>query len=59
MKLKGLREKHILRRAVAKYLPKPIAERPKQPYRAPESECFAGSVCGWKSISSEAQANLV
>jgi asparagine synthase (glutamine-hydrolysing) len=42
MKLKGLREKHILRRAVAKYLPKPIAERPKQPYRAPESECFSG-----------------
>ena len=42
MKLKGLREKHILRRAVAKYLPGPIAQRPKQPYRAPESECFSG-----------------
>jgi asparagine synthase (glutamine-hydrolysing) len=43
MKLKGLREKHILRRAVAKYLPEAIAERPKQPYRAPESECFTGA----------------
>jgi asparagine synthase (glutamine-hydrolysing) len=43
MKLKGLREKHILKRAVAKYLPHTIAERPKQPYRAPESECFLGT----------------
>ena len=43
MKLKGLREKHILRRAVAPYLPPAIAERPKQPYRAPESECFFGA----------------
>jgi asparagine synthase (glutamine-hydrolysing) len=42
MKLKSLREKHILRRAVAKYLPAPIVGRPKQPYRAPESECFSG-----------------
>jgi asparagine synthase (glutamine-hydrolysing) len=42
LKLKGLREKHILKRAVGKYLPKAIAERPKQPYRAPESECFSG-----------------
>jgi asparagine synthase (glutamine-hydrolysing) len=42
LKLKGLREKHILKLAVGKYLPKAIAERPKQPYRAPESECFSG-----------------
>jgi asparagine synthase (glutamine-hydrolysing) len=42
LKLKGLREKHILKRAVGKYLPKAVAERPKQPYRAPESECFSG-----------------
>jgi len=42
MKLKGLREKHILRRAVANYLPHDISTRPKQPYRAPESECFFG-----------------
>ncbi|HEY6864830.1 MAG TPA: asparagine synthase (glutamine-hydrolyzing) [Burkholderiales bacterium] len=43
LKLKGLREKHILRRAVGKYLPAAIAERPKQPYRSPESECFTGA----------------
>jgi asparagine synthase (glutamine-hydrolysing) len=42
MKLKGLREKHILREAVAPLLPDVIAKRPKQPYRAPESVCFAG-----------------
>ncbi len=42
MKLKGLREKHILREAVAPYLPDIIAQRPKQPYRAPESVCFTG-----------------
>ena len=43
LKLKGLREKHILKRAVGKYLPAAIAERPKQPYRSPESECFTGA----------------
>ncbi len=40
MKLKGLREKHILKRASARDLPEAIVQRPKQPYRAPESECF-------------------
>ena len=43
LKLKGLREKHILKRAVGKYLPAAIAQRPKQPYRSPESECFTGA----------------
>jgi asparagine synthase (glutamine-hydrolysing) len=42
LKLKGLREKHILRRALGRYLPPAIAGRAKQPYRAPESECFVG-----------------
>jgi asparagine synthase (glutamine-hydrolysing) len=42
MKLKGLREKHILRKAVARYLPPSISERSKQPYRAPGAECFVG-----------------
>jgi asparagine synthase (glutamine-hydrolysing) len=42
MKLRGLREKHILRRAVGDCLPAPISERPKQPYRAPGAECFFG-----------------
>lgn len=42
MKLRGLREKHILRRAGADLLPAEISERPKQPYRAPESVSFTG-----------------
>lgn len=42
MKLKGLREKHILRRALGPYVPTEVTERPKQPYRAPDSESFLG-----------------
>ena len=42
MKVKGLREKHILREAVGRYLPKTIAKRVKQPYRSPDSESFFG-----------------
>ena len=41
-KLKGLREKHILREAAAGLLPPDIGRRPKQPYRAPESRSFTG-----------------
>jgi asparagine synthase (glutamine-hydrolysing) len=43
MKLKGLREKYILRRALGRHLPAAVAERPKQPYRAPDSESFVGA----------------
>jgi asparagine synthase (glutamine-hydrolysing) len=43
MKLKGLREKHILRHALGRHLPAIISERPKQPYRAPDSESFFGA----------------
>jgi asparagine synthase (glutamine-hydrolysing) len=43
MKLKGLREKHILRLALGRRLPALISERPKQPYRAPDSESFFGA----------------
>jgi len=42
LKLKGLKEKHILRRSIGRYLPNAIAERPKQPYRAPDSQSFLG-----------------
>jgi asparagine synthase (glutamine-hydrolysing) len=42
LKIKGLTEKHILREAVGKYLPKVIARRTKQPYRAPDSQSFFG-----------------
>lgn len=43
MKLKGLREKHILRRAMGALLPEGIGSRVKQPYRAPDSESFSGT----------------
>lgn len=39
-KIRGLTEKHILRRALADLLPKDIAQRTKQPYRAPDSASF-------------------
>ncbi len=40
MKLKGLREKHILREATKNLLPPSIVERTKQPYRAPDCDPF-------------------
>ena len=43
MKLKGLREKHILRRVAEGLLPDRIIQRPKQPYRAPDSGSFTGN----------------
>ncbi len=42
MKLKGLREKHVLREAARGLLPPAILERAKQPYRAPDSRAFVG-----------------
>ncbi|HWK65112.1 MAG TPA: asparagine synthase (glutamine-hydrolyzing) [Rhizobiaceae bacterium] len=42
MKLRGLREKRILRAATADLLPGRIAQRGKQPYRAPGSAAFRG-----------------
>ena len=41
-KLKALREKHILRESMATRLPEIIKNRPKQPYRAPDSSSFFG-----------------
>jgi asparagine synthase (glutamine-hydrolysing) len=41
-KLRGLDEKHVLKRAAAEVLPREILERPKQPYRAPDAACFTG-----------------
>uniref|UniRef100_Q07U44 asparagine synthase (glutamine-hydrolyzing) n=1 Tax=Rhodopseudomonas palustris (strain BisA53) TaxID=316055 RepID=Q07U44_RHOP5 len=41
-KLRVLREKHILREATRDLLPGGIADRPKQPYRAPDSRSFFG-----------------
>lgn len=43
LKIKGLREKHILREATRDVLPPPIGSRPKQPYRAPDALSFVGA----------------
>ena len=40
-KLRGLREKHILKEAARGLVPEAIIDRPKQPYRAPDSKSFA------------------
>jgi asparagine synthase (glutamine-hydrolysing) len=42
LRMKGLTEKHMLRKSVGRYLPDVIARRPKQPYRAPDSQSFFG-----------------
>ena len=42
MRLRGLEEKHALRRAVAPLVPREVGERRKVPYRAPIAEVFAG-----------------
>ncbi len=41
-RLKGLKEKFILRESAKSVLPLNLAQRPKQPYRAPISRCFSG-----------------
>lgn len=40
LKIRGLTEKFILRRAVRDLLPEDVATRTKQPYRAPDSQSF-------------------
>ncbi len=42
MRLQGLRDKRILRKAMAPLLPPEIAQRPKRPYRAPILRAFVG-----------------
>ncbi len=39
-KIRGLTEKYLLRKALADLLPADIANRAKQPYRAPDSQSF-------------------
>ena len=41
-KLRGLKEKEILRRWAARIIPKDVAQRGKQPYRAPDAASFFG-----------------
>jgi asparagine synthase (glutamine-hydrolysing) len=42
-KLRGLDEKHILKRAAADLVPREILRRKKQPYRAPDALAFVGA----------------
>jgi asparagine synthase (glutamine-hydrolysing) len=39
-KLMGLQEKYLLRRALHDRLPPGVLSRPKQPFRAPDGDCF-------------------
>jgi len=41
-KLRGLDEKHVLKRAARGLLPDAVVNRPKQPYRAPDALSFVG-----------------
>jgi len=40
LKLRGLEEKYVLRHVARDLVPAAVRRRPKQPYRAPDSECF-------------------
>ena len=40
LKMRGLREKHILKESAASFLPPEIVKRYKQPYRAPIHKAF-------------------
>ena len=42
MKLRGLKDKYILRQAAKEWLPEEIGQRPKRPYRAPIHRSFFG-----------------
>ena len=53
LKLCGLHEKVLLRRAFASQLPRSIARRTKQPYRAPDSACFFDGPPGEQRLREE------
>jgi len=42
-KLRGLDEKHVLKKVAEKLVPEAIRRRPKQPYRAPDALAFVGA----------------
>jgi asparagine synthase (glutamine-hydrolysing) len=42
LKMRVLDEKYLLKRCAAGLVPPSVRERPKQPYRAPEGQCFFG-----------------
>jgi asparagine synthase (glutamine-hydrolysing) len=46
LKMKALREKHILKVAAMDLAPRGVIERPKQPYRAPDAASFFDAATG-------------
>jgi asparagine synthase (glutamine-hydrolysing) len=42
LRMRGLTEKYILKKAARGLIPDPLIDRAKQPYRAPISRCFFG-----------------
>jgi asparagine synthase (glutamine-hydrolysing) len=48
-RLNGLTEKFILKKIAHGFIPAPLIERPKQPYRAPITSCFFGDNSSEKS----------
>jgi asparagine synthase (glutamine-hydrolysing) len=42
-KLRGMDEKHVIKRVAAGLVPPEILDRPKQPYRAPDARAFVGA----------------
>ncbi len=47
MKLRGLDEKHVLKRVARDLVPAAILSRPKQPYRAPDAVAFVTDPPDW------------
>jgi asparagine synthase (glutamine-hydrolysing) len=47
LKLRGLDEKHVLKRVAAGLVPAEILARPKQPYRAPDAASFVTDPPDW------------
>jgi asparagine synthase (glutamine-hydrolysing) len=50
MKMRGLDEKHILKRAAAGLVPPAVLARTKQPYRAPDAKCFLSPTGGGNAL---------
>ena len=46
LKMRGLNEKYILKRAAGHLIPLSVKERPKQPYRAPDARSFFDPATG-------------
>ena len=56
-KLRVLDEKHVLKRAAEGLVPRPILERKKQPYRAPDALSFANAAAAdWIDAVADEQA---